>query len=81
MPPKSTRKAQWDDTRDLFLLQHLLQAARLGKKTDSGFKKDVWTELARNFNIKFGVIFQVSQFHTRGQTVSFHRFQLTVVAT
>ena len=78
MPPKS-RKAQWDDTRDLLLLQHLLRATHLGKKTDSGFKKDVWTELAKSFNIKFGVIFQVSQFHTRGQAVSFFLFQLTIV--
>src|SRR5438046_6409633 len=74
MPPKS-RKAQWYDTRDLLLLQHLLRATHLGKKTDSGFKKDVWTELAKSFNIKFGVIFQVSQFHTRGQAVSFFLFQ------
>src|SRR5438477_4416190 len=64
MPPKSTPRAQWDDIRDLFLLQHLLRAAHLGKKTDSGFKKDVWTELVKSFTIKFGVIFQVSQFHT-----------------
>src|SRR5437667_11426143 len=75
MSPKSTPRAQWDDTRDLFLLQHLLRATHLGKKTDSGFKKDVWTELAKSFTIKFGVIFQVSQFNTRGQAVSFFLFQ------
>lgn len=64
MPPKSIPRAQWDDVRDLFLLQQLLHATRLGRKTDSGFKKDVWTELARGFTEKFGVVLQVSQFHT-----------------
>lgn len=73
-------KAQWDDTRDFYLLQHLLQAACLGKKTDSGFKKDVWTELARNFNVKFGLSCQVSQFHTRAQAVYSCLSQLIVVA-
>ena len=69
MSSKSTTKAQWDDTRDLFLLQHLLQATRMGEKSDSGFKKDVWTEGATNISTKFGVSFQVSQLQGQAQTV------------
>jgi hypothetical protein len=49
----------------------------MGRKTDSGFKKDVWTELARGFAVKFGVVFQVSQFHTRGQAVRIVRSHLS----
>ena len=69
MPPKFAPRAQWDDTRDLFLLQYLLRATHLGEKTDSGFKKDVWAELSQNFSTKFGATLHVSQFHTRGQAV------------
>ena len=69
MPAKSLPRAQWDNTRDLFLLQHLLRAIQSGKKSDSGFKKDVWTDLARSISAKFGITFQVSQIQCRNQAV------------
>ena len=69
-------RAQWDDTKDLFLIQHLLKAIRLGKKSDTGFKKDVWTDLERSFNLKFGVKppLNTSQFQTREQAVNLSLF-------
>ncbi len=63
-------RAQWDDIKDLFVIQHLLKATTQGKKSDSGFKKEVWAELQRNFNTKFGVRLYPKQFHTWGQTVT-----------
>ncbi len=62
--------AQWDDRKDLFVIRHLLRATRQGKKSDNGFKKDVWTELQRTFNSKFGTTLDTPQFHSRGQTVN-----------
>ena len=41
-------RAQWDDVKDLFAVNHLLKATRLGKKSDTGFKKDVWPNLAQH---------------------------------
>ena len=69
MSSTTSLKAQFDDARDLFILQHLVNAKCQGKKSDSGFKKDVWTEIARTFNIKFGVAYQRQQFQSRGQAV------------
>lgn len=51
------------------MIQHLLKATRQGKKSDNGFKKEAWSELQRNFNMKFGIGLTEKQFHTRGQTV------------
>ena len=48
------KRAEWDDTKDFFLIQHLQKTVRLGKKNDGGFKKDVWNDLTRQFNSKFG---------------------------
>ena len=63
-------RAQWDDTKDHFIVLHLLKATRLGRKSDTGFKKDVWTELQTTFNRKFGGTLNTTQFHTRGQTAN-----------
>jgi Myb/SANT-like DNA-binding domain len=49
------KRSQWDDAKDLFLIQHLIKATKQGKKSDSGFKKDVWNEVAKLINHKFGV--------------------------
>jgi hypothetical protein len=66
---QKTVRAQWDDNRDLFAIQHLLRAARQGKKSDTGFKKDVWHELATRFAAKFGITLTIPQFQSRMQTV------------
>jgi hypothetical protein len=55
-------RAQWNDIKDLFMIQHLLKATRQGKKNDSGFKKEVRSELQRNVNTKFGVSLVQSNF-------------------
>jgi hypothetical protein len=62
-------RARWNNItgKDVFMIQHLLKATRQGKKSDSGFKKEVWFELQRNF--KFGIRLAPKQFQTRGQTV------------
>ena len=69
--PRKTR-AQWDDVKDFFLIQHLQKATRQGKKSDSGFKKEVWSTLAKRFNDKFQrnkPLVASSQISTRMQTV------------
>ena len=66
---QKTVRAQWDDNRDLFAIQHLLRAARQGKKSDTGFKKDAWHELETRFAAKFGITLTVPQFQSRMQTV------------
>ena len=65
------KQASWDDTRDLFLTNYLLKATREGKKSDSGFKADVWNDLQQKYNMKFGPTHAVSakQIQTRMQTV------------
>jgi Myb/SANT-like DNA-binding domain len=62
-------RAQWNDTRDFFVIQHLLQAARRGRKSDTGFKKDVWHELTTAFAVKFGLTLHVGQFQSRMKSV------------
>jgi Myb/SANT-like DNA-binding domain len=68
------RRSQWDDNKDRFVILYLLKAMRQGKKSDSGFKKDVWVELAKRFNTKFGAkpIMAYTQIQTRTHTVSLH---------
>ena len=46
MSPRKER-AQWDDSRDSFLVQGILQAIREGKKSDTGFKKEIFHDLAK----------------------------------
>ena len=66
---QKTVHTQWDDNQDLFAIQHLLRAAWQGKKSDMGFKKDVWHELATHFAAKFGIMLTVPQFQSHMQTV------------
>jgi hypothetical protein len=65
------QRSQWDNPKDLFVIQQLLNATKLGKKSDFGFKKDVWVDLAKRFNAKFRVkpVMVYSQIQTRTHTV------------
>jgi hypothetical protein len=66
------KRAFWDNNRDGFLINHLLKATRQGRKSDSGFKPDVWQEIQQNYNTKFASQSPITtkQIQTRMQTVS-----------
>jgi len=63
-------RAAWDPPRDEFCINYLLRAMRTGKKTDSGFKKDVYHDLANELNIRFTGDMKVDQIQTRMHNVS-----------
>lgn len=50
-----TKRAAWDDERDGFALQFLIKCAQKGRKSDSGFKKEGFNELAIAYT-KFKII-------------------------
>jgi len=62
--PRKAR-AEWDDSKDMYLIRHILQATREGKKSDTGFKKDVFHALTTKFNTKYKATLQWSQVKTR----------------
>jgi len=62
-------RAQWDDVKDLFAVNHLLKATRLGKKSDTGFKKDVWQDLVTRLAAKFGATLSVGKIQSRIQII------------
>jgi len=62
-------RAQWDDSRDSFLVQGILQATREGKKSDTGFKKEIFHDLAKQFNAKYNTKLHLAQVRTRMNTV------------
>ena len=71
LPKSASAKAEWDDKRDLFMLEQLLRALHLGRRSDNGFKKDVWTEIAHSFFGKFGLTLKVTQVQGRAQIVCY----------
>lgn len=66
------KRAFWDDNRDGFLINHLLKVTRQGRKSDTGFKPDVWHEIKEKYNTRFTPrpIIAAKQIQTRMQTVS-----------
>jgi len=70
--PGKMQRAQWDDTKDWFLIKFLQKATREGKKSDSGFKQNVWNALTTQFNLKFGPRppYKAKQIQTRMHTVN-----------
>ena len=58
-------RATWDSARDEFCINYLLKAMRAGKKSDSGFKKDVYCDLAKEINTRFTGHIEVVQIQTR----------------
>lgn len=64
-------RAAWDEPRDEFCINYLLKAAHAGKKSDSGFKKDVYLHLAMDFNARFTGHIGVEQIRTRMHNVLF----------
>ena len=63
-------RAAWDLHRDEFCINYLLKAMRAGKKSDSGFKKDVYHDLAMELNARFTGHMEVEQIQTRMHNVS-----------
>jgi hypothetical protein len=43
-------KAEWDETKDRFILKALRKQAHLGKRAESGFKKEAWTAVVNEYN-------------------------------
>ena len=72
MPSPGKGRAQWNDDQDGFLIKHLLNATREGKKSDSGFKKDVMQDVAKKLNAKYAIKPAMTwlQCRTRSQNVS-----------
>ena len=68
MSPRKKR-AQWDDSRDSFLVQGILQATHEGKKSHTGFKKEIFHDLAKQFNAKYNTKLHLTQVRTCMNTV------------
>ncbi|ETL33498.1 hypothetical protein L914_13962, partial [Phytophthora nicotianae] len=44
MASEHQERASWDSAKDAFLVEAMTQQAQAGKRADSGFKKEAWTE-------------------------------------
>ncbi|KAH9103188.1 hypothetical protein LEN26_015350, partial [Aphanomyces euteiches] len=58
-------RAHWNTKRDLFLVSQLLLQADLGKRADSGFKKEAWRAVTNEFNLEFMVVYTANQMKSR----------------
>jgi hypothetical protein len=58
-------KAEWDETRDRFLLKSMRKQVRQGKRAQSGFKKEAWTAVVKEYNEKFTPTRSLAQIKTR----------------
>ena len=63
-------RAAWDPRHDEFYINYLLTAMEAGKKSDSGFKKDVYHDLAMELNARFTGHMEVEQIQRRMHNVS-----------
>jgi hypothetical protein len=58
-------KAEWDETRDKFLLKSMRKQVRQGKRAQSGFKKEAWAAVVKEYNEKFTPTRSLAQIKTR----------------
>jgi hypothetical protein len=63
-------RAVWDNDRDAYLVGLLQEQARLGKRADSGFKKEAWTAVMMKYNEKFAVQYDRDQLKARLKQVN-----------
>ena len=72
----TTKRVTWDNSRDGLLIELLLVGLQQGKKSDSGFKINVFNDAAKQFNIRFKVTpkFKGSQLQTCYYTVFILRY-------
>lgn len=62
-------RATWVPERDEFLVMNLQAQAELGKRADSGFKKEAWKAITVAFNQRFAVVYLPGQLKSRLDTV------------
>jgi hypothetical protein len=64
-------RATWVAERDEFLVINIQAQADLGKRADSGFKKDAWKTVTIAFNERFDVVYLPAQLKSRLDSVRF----------
>ncbi|KAF8534587.1 Myb/SANT-like domain-containing protein [Trichophaea hybrida] len=74
-----TPHADWDDTKDKFLLKALRRQINAGKQAESGFKKEAWIAILEEFNAKFEpVLLQQIKTHCGNLRIQFEAWQTLV---
>ncbi|CAK4472293.1 unnamed protein product [Aphanomyces euteiches] len=63
--------ASWSADRDEFLVRALLAQVSKGKRSDSGFKKEAWSEVTTAFNERFRTTYHTSKIKSRLDCVSY----------
>ncbi|XP_058096548.1 uncharacterized protein LOC131242130 [Magnolia sinica] len=58
-------KADWNEARDAFLVEGLIEQANIGKRNASVWKKEAWKSVRDAFNLRFGLEFDMSQIKSR----------------
>lgn len=63
----SEPKANWSVAKEAYLVELLQHQAQLGKRADTGFKKEAWVAATADFNEKFHVTWKYTQLKTKFQ--------------
>lgn len=69
-------RAVWDMDRDTLLVALLQAQADMGKRADTGFKKEAWTAVAKQFNDRLGLDYEREQLKARLKQVECIIFKL-----
>jgi len=59
MPGEKRSREAWDLPKDAMLISLLMHQSDIGRRAESGFKKEAWTEVRLQFNSKFHTDYRV----------------------
>jgi hypothetical protein len=57
----ATSRASWDEEKEEFIIEKMLDRARAGKRSDSGFKKEAWKSATESFHTHFDTQLETDQ--------------------
>jgi hypothetical protein len=64
-PDTKSERATWSDRKDDYLVQQLQLQSDKGKRADTGWKKEAWAEVTKNFNKEFKVKYNTQSLKSR----------------
>ena len=67
---KGAFRAIFDQTKEKFLVKALMKQMHAGKRADTGWKKEAWTEVQQKFNQKFSGDCTVPQLKNKHDNVT-----------
>jgi Myb/SANT-like DNA-binding domain len=76
---KDIERAEFNDAKDKYLVEALLQQRMTGKQAESGFKKEAWDAIVSSFNKTFKTKYIDRQFKSHFALASICCFLICVL--